>query len=190
MIRAITTIIVCFMFAAPAGAANLELAWNANTEPDLAGYRVHYGTAPRNYGDSVDVGDTTTYRLNGLLEGITYYLAVTAYDANDNESSFSNEVFSDTAGDSMPDGWEVEYFGDTAQEPEEDYDKDALNNLGEYQHGTDPTNADTDYDGIPDGWEVWFGLNPLDPSDASADTNGDGLTNLEEYIGGTDPTRT
>jgi hypothetical protein len=34
----------------------------------------------------------TTYTLSGLQEGVTYYLAVTAYDQQGTESDFSNEV--------------------------------------------------------------------------------------------------
>lgn len=48
-------------------------------------------------------------------------------------------------------------------------------------------NTDTDGDGIPDGWEVQYGLNPRNPSDASADPDGDGFTNLEEYVLGLNP---
>jgi hypothetical protein len=33
----------------------VTLAWDANTEPDLAGYKVHYGTASGSYTTSVDV---------------------------------------------------------------------------------------------------------------------------------------
>lgn len=188
MTKILTAITLSLLFFTPAGAAHLDLAWNANTEPDLAAYRVYYGTGSRDYGEPMDVGDTTTCRLDGLLEGATYYIAITAYDEYDNESQFSEEVFTDIGGDSMPDAWEIEYFGDTSQESEGDYDSDGLKNLGEYQHGTDPTNPDTDYDGIPDGWEVNYGFNPLDASDSNADSDGDGLTNLEEYLGGSDPT--
>ena len=55
--------------------------------------------------------------------------------------------------------------------------------------GTDPLNPDTDGDGMPDGFEVFYGLNPLDPTDAGKPSKAnDGLTNLQEYQGGTDPT--
>jgi len=188
MTKILTAIILSLLFFTPAGAAHLDLAWNANTEADLAGYRVYYGTVSRDYGDPIDVGNTTSCRLDGLLEGATYYITITAYDEYDNESGFSDEVSTDIGGDSMPDAWEIEYFGDTSQEPEGDYDGDGLNNLGEYQHGTDPTKPDTDADQMPDGWEVNYGFNPADPSDSNADSDGDGLTNVEEYLGGTDPT--
>ena len=103
------------------------------------------------------------------------------------ERRFREDLY-DTGSDAMPDDWETEYSGDTNQEPESDYDGDGLNNLEEYQLGTDPTNPDTDSDQMPDGWEVNYGLNPLDASDSNADSDGDGLTNLEEYLGATDPT--
>jgi hypothetical protein len=53
--------------------------------------------------------------------------------------------------------------------------------------GTCPTNKFTDADSIPDGWEVVHGLDPLDPADASLDSDGDGLANYEEYTCRTDP---
>jgi hypothetical protein len=41
---------------------------------------------------------------------------------------------------------------------------------------------------MPDNWESQYGLDPSDPSDASADPDNDGKTNLQEYQAGTDPT--
>jgi polysaccharide export outer membrane protein len=73
-------------------AAQLKLAWDANTEPALEGYKVYYGTASRSYGRPVNVGKVTTYILTGLTLGQTYYVAVTAYDKSNNESRYSNEV--------------------------------------------------------------------------------------------------
>ena len=71
--------------------AQIKLAWDPNIEPDIARYKVYYGTASRAYGTPIDVGNVTTYTLIGLTQGVTYYIAVTAYDRN-NESGFSNEV--------------------------------------------------------------------------------------------------
>ena len=81
-------------------AAQIRLAWDANTEPDLAGYKVYYGTASRVYGTPVSVGNVTTYTVTGLTLGQTYYMAVTAFDnaTPANESSYSTEV-SGTATD-------------------------------------------------------------------------------------------
>lgn len=72
------------------GTNSAVLSWDANTEPDLAGYRVYYGTAPRAYQLSVDVGNTTTYVVTGLGAG-AYYFAVTAYDNAGTEGFYSAE---------------------------------------------------------------------------------------------------
>ncbi len=75
-----------------AEAAYLDLTWDPNQEPDLAGYRLYYGTTSGEYINFVDIGLTTTYRLNELLEDVTFYIAITAYDLAGNESDFSDEV--------------------------------------------------------------------------------------------------
>jgi hypothetical protein len=48
--------------------------------------------------------------------------------------------------------------------------------------------SDNDADGVPDAWESQFGLNPGDPADRTADTDGDTMLNWQEYVAGTDPT--
>lgn len=59
---------------------------------------------------------------------------------------------------------------------------------GEKQEEERKTVLDADADGLPDDWERKYGLNPNDPSDANADTDGDGFTNAEEFAAKTDPT--
>lgn len=71
--------------------ASANLSWNANTEPDLAGYKVYIGTASGSYGSPTPVGIVTSYTASGLSDG-TYFFAVTAVDTSGNESGFSNEV--------------------------------------------------------------------------------------------------
>ena len=85
-------ILTSFLIPLLAYSADVTLAWDDNTEPDLDGYKLYYGTSSRNYSASVDVGNTTQYTLSGLTEGTTYYFAATAYDSLDNESDFSAEV--------------------------------------------------------------------------------------------------
>ncbi len=60
---------------------------------DLAGFRVHYGTASQNYVEVVEVNDATTgSKLIEDLEPATYFFAVTAVDLAGNESATSEEV--------------------------------------------------------------------------------------------------
>jgi hypothetical protein len=73
-----------------AGAA--KASWNANTEPDLAGYKIYYGLSSGNYTISINVGNVTQYTVNQLTEGLIYYFVVTAYDTAGNESAYSQEV--------------------------------------------------------------------------------------------------
>jgi hypothetical protein len=75
---------------------SVTLEWNANVEPDLAGYRVYYGSRSGSYmqpkGNGLDSGRVTSYTIAGLPVGATYYIAITAYDAAGNESGYSSEV--------------------------------------------------------------------------------------------------
>jgi hypothetical protein len=166
--------------------AELSLAWDANTEPDLAGYNIYFGTASRDYSDPINVGDVTEVTLTGFDEGSTYYFAATAYDEDGNESAYSEELvhtFSngkpkpppeDSDGDGVPDDED-----DFPFDPNEttDTDGDGLGNNAD---------SDDDNDGMPDTWEIQYGLDPL-IDDASEDPDGDGINNLDEYLMGTDP---
>ena len=84
------TACIAFLLVFPcyAGGAQLTVAWDPNTEPDLKGYRVYYGTASRSYGTPFDVGKATSYTLVNLAPGQKYFIAVTAYNTADKESDF------------------------------------------------------------------------------------------------------
>ena len=81
-----------FVFSQCAWAAQIKLAWRANTESDLKGYKVYYGTVSKAYLNSIDVGNETTFTLMGLTQGQTYFIGVTAYDTSYCESDYSDEV--------------------------------------------------------------------------------------------------
>lgn len=70
----------------------VTLAWNANTESNLAGYRLLYGTTPGTYSGSVDAGNTTTATATGLNSGTVYYFVVVAYNAAGQTSTPSAAV--------------------------------------------------------------------------------------------------
>ena len=77
---------------AQAQAAQVTLAWDANSEPDLSGYKLYYGTSPGNYPNVITLGLVTTYTVTNLTDGVTYYFALTAFDTEGFESDKSNEV--------------------------------------------------------------------------------------------------
>jgi len=71
---------------------SVHLAWNANTEPTVSGYKLYYGKATRNYSVVVDAGKVTDYVLTGVSEVNPIFFAVTAYDTSRNESAYSEEL--------------------------------------------------------------------------------------------------
>ena len=80
--------------AQPVSLATAGLAWDPVAGPNLAGYRVYYGTAPGAYLQPLGQGlnaSAAAYTVTNLQPG-TYYFAVTAYDMSNIESGFSNEV--------------------------------------------------------------------------------------------------
>ena len=76
--------------SAPNNSATLQ--WAANSESDLAGYKVYQGTTTGSYGPSIDVKNVTTYTVSNLQADMTYSFAITAYDLSGNESYPSDEV--------------------------------------------------------------------------------------------------
>jgi hypothetical protein len=80
------------MSSGGAASNSVMLQWVANSEPDLAGYKVYQGTTPGSYGSAVEVGNTTVYNAQNLKSGLTYYFAVAAHDTSGNESAPSIEV--------------------------------------------------------------------------------------------------
>ena len=84
--------------AAPAGLiatpspASVELSWESNTEPDLAGYRVYRSTGGGAFEKVADVNEIPAYSDHAVERGKTYRYAVTAMDKSGNESGRSATV--------------------------------------------------------------------------------------------------
>jgi hypothetical protein len=70
----------------------VALAWDASPGPDVAGYRIHYGTQSGVYTAVVDVGPALEGVVHGLTEGRQYYFGASAYNRWDVESVLSAEV--------------------------------------------------------------------------------------------------
>ena len=73
-------------------AARVTLAWDANTEPNVAGYRIHYGPGASSFSTVHDVGNLTAATVLNLEEGQSYSFYVTCYNTAGLESEPSNVV--------------------------------------------------------------------------------------------------
>lgn len=70
---------------------SIRLDWDPNPELDLAGYRIYWGVESGVY-DSVRTVTATADTITNLIEDNTYYVAVSAFDTDDNESMLTREV--------------------------------------------------------------------------------------------------
>ena len=79
---------------ATAGDGTVSLDWLDNGESDLAGYDVYRSTTHGSRYSKINGSllSNSNYTDNSVTNGTTYYYVVTAVDANDNESQYSNEA--------------------------------------------------------------------------------------------------
>ncbi len=95
-------LLVCFLlfygFNSALAVQEADFSWTPNTEANLAGYKIHYGTASSQYDQVIDVGNPAAVdgivlaTVSGLSDETSYYFAATAYDTDGFESDFSQEV--------------------------------------------------------------------------------------------------
>jgi len=84
-------LLILAAFGATVQAGSVTLAWNRNPDTNVAGYKIYDGVASHFYTNTINAGTATNASVSGLVEGMTYYFAATAYNALGVESSFSSE---------------------------------------------------------------------------------------------------
>jgi hypothetical protein len=92
-------VVLVVLTSRPGHASDVLLQWTVPPERNVAGYRVYAGNAPRTYDTSRDVGLLSNATVAGVVHnlysgvqpGVSYYLAVTAYNTGRVESAYSNE---------------------------------------------------------------------------------------------------
>lgn len=90
---ALFVIVVLFIlgFSNEANTGQLTLAWDKNTDPEVTGYNLYYGTSSGVYNYNTNAGNVDHYTQSGLDPGYTYFFVATAYGSGQ-ESDYSNEV--------------------------------------------------------------------------------------------------
>ena len=143
-------------------ATQVTLAWDANVEPDLAGYHLYARQADQayNYTAPAYVGRETSCTIDNLDDMVEHCFVVRAYDVDGNESPDSNEVCKVTASVAPADS---DDDGDGFTENQGDCD--------DANATVNPGAVDICGDGIDRNCD---GSDPLCPADI--DDDGDGYT--------------
>ena len=68
------------------------LEWSPSPDTNVVGCNIYYGGASGDYTNMVNAGYVTNATISGLVAGVTYYFAATAYDAFGQESAYSTEI--------------------------------------------------------------------------------------------------
>jgi alpha-tubulin suppressor-like RCC1 family protein len=133
---------------------------------------------------------------------------VSAKDSN--SDGVSDDPRFDSDKDSLPDDWEIFWFGGIGvQSGAGDFDQDGISNRDEWIKGLDPvvsgvdanndgfpddSRFDSDQDGLPDDWERFWFANPaltdqqiLAAQSGGGDADSDKIQNADEFTRGTSP---
>lgn len=83
-------------FSHQPGLNEISFSWNANSELDLAGYKIYRKSETEaEYSEIADLNPEITNYIDTSTEDIIWYnYTITAYDNDDNESTFSNIISS------------------------------------------------------------------------------------------------
>lgn len=109
LIAVVSFLYIPLVFALP-GTKKYKATWNANTEPDLAGYSLYWRVPG---GEFTDANKIITVQTEQLLTGVVPVgseIALTASDTAGNESLFSDVLFFDldSIAPAVPGGLSIE----------------------------------------------------------------------------------
>ncbi len=95
---ALITVLFAILPLTVAHSTDLTLGWLPNSEVNLQGYKVYYGTESHYYSTDIDVGNPPpvkgliTVKIIGLIPYTTYYFSVTSYNDQGVSSELSPEL--------------------------------------------------------------------------------------------------
>ncbi len=70
----------------------IDVWWSEVNNGNIAGYKIYIGTSSGVYGDPIIVGKVNHHSITGLINNKEYYIAVSSYDIDGNESLLSKEI--------------------------------------------------------------------------------------------------
>jgi len=153
------------------GDGRVDIYWIENTEEDFAGYRVYWNDEPTGAYDYMATTANAHYTDYDVVNGTTYYYAISAYDRGGNESELSFETVSDTP---RPEGFDLvlyDYLGSSSALSGFDFSA---------YHRQLYSLASTDiFYGYVDGMHVMYAWNP-NPDWPSTDIQDAGYRDLDE----------
>ena len=77
---------------ADTGSGYVDFKWDTADEADRLGYNLYWGKISGQYTRMRNIGNVNSYRLDGLNDNEAYYFAISAYDALNRETDYSDEV--------------------------------------------------------------------------------------------------
>ncbi len=98
---ALVAVFITLVFSGQVVAKTVALSWDPSPST-VSGYKIFYHTIEAELGNAgtveVDAQNVLTYTINDLPDEVDHFFAVSAYDASDNESTYSNVVHSPSVG--------------------------------------------------------------------------------------------
>jgi len=99
-LRSLFVILLFFLFITSAEAYDVTIAWDPNSEENLAGYALYvddgFSEILYEYVDTYPLEDldpdNPRVMITDLRDDLAYYFVLTAYDVDGNESDYSDEV--------------------------------------------------------------------------------------------------
>src|SRR5712691_1098668 len=86
------TLILASSLAETAFAASVVLAWDPSPDTDISTYLIQYGVTSGSYASVISAGNVTSFQVDGLVAGQSYYFIVEACDTAGIYSAPSNEL--------------------------------------------------------------------------------------------------
>jgi hypothetical protein len=140
--------------AAIAGNKTVSLNWDDNFEIDLVGYNVYRSTASGSGYSKINntLVSNSDYIDNTVINGTPYFYVVTAVDANNNESGYSNEASAAPSNCPVP--------------PRGDLNGDCQVNFSDFVVFAESyVGSQEDYIKLKDIADAWLGCGLIDSND-------------------------